>query len=290
MSAETTNHANHANQASSGGGDADPDKHSKLGIPTAKQLLKAFEAFKADNAWLTGLAETPEQDVAPPSNSALLEMCQETFDQAQDILGEFAQQPYFVVFDVRSNNTATMFGCFQAGAHVSEELFFQGKAGTKMRSQPAVQRFYYRLARFADCEFLVTPLVALRLRSLGHTVKCCDMQVHSSSLLPLLQMFQSPKHQSSRVVQMTSMLDTTTGIKSSLGLAFPGRKVDLVTLFATQNNSELLRDNNGEIIRHRAVSGSADVDAVLALFLWWFKIPDLDQKVHFMSSVRRILT
>ena len=152
-------------------------------IPTAEDLAEELAAFRESHPFLT-TGPAPEGTTHLDNNArTLVGLCDRIFDDFDQYLGEFHNQPHFVVLEASKSKMQTCFTAVKAGpgAHVPRELFFQGQAPHQLSAD--AQNFYFRLAKFTDTSWLIAPLLTLWLRRQGVQVQCTGLHRHISACL-----------------------------------------------------------------------------------------------------------
>lgn len=255
-------------------------------VPTAADLAQELDAFRESHKFLLS-KNPPEQAGKQPTSENLVALCDRILSDFQLYLGEFQNQPHFVVLNATKGKMQTCFTAVKAGpgAHVPRELFVQSQA--KQQLSEDAQHFYFRLAKFTDTSWLVAPLITLWLRQQGVVqVQCTGIERHISAFHPTLQLYDSIRKDSDyRMCHMSAFVDAETGTRTSLGLTFGERRrvVDLLHTYAKAGVQTNIKDQSDsfQILQ--------EVDPVLQLFLWRRKLKE-ELREGFSTQVEKFLS
>lgn len=201
------------------------------------------------------------------------------FKECNEWLGEFQNQPTFVVTDANKNKTMTMFACVPTNQHIPSELFFQQKAKKKLQQNPVIRDYFYRLASFSDCEYLLAPILTLLLQSKGIHATCHTTTEHCLSTFPLLRMVTGRNKDDTvqyKDVHMTAFIDQNTGERFSLCIVLNESNEQKTVV----NLTELFAMGNTQIDIHTKPSNQTRLSSTLCqqtdpyfqLFLWSKKL------------------
>lgn len=201
------------------------------------------------------------------------------FTECNEWFGEFQNQPTFVVTDANKNKTMTMFACVPTNQHIPSELFFQQKAKEKLEQNPVIRDYFYRLASFSDCEYLIAPILTFLLQSKGIQATCHTTTEHCLSTFPLLRMVTGRNNDDTvqyKDVHMTAFIDQNTGERFSLCIVLNESEeektvVNLTELFAMGNTQLDIHTKPANQTRLRSTL-CTQTDPFFQLFLWSKKL------------------
>jgi len=254
-------------------------------VPTAADLAQELDAFRESHKFLL-TKNSPGRAGKQPTSQNLVALCDRILSDFHLYLGEFQNQPHFVVLNATKGKMQTCFTAVKAGpgAHVPRELFVQSQA--KHQLSEDAQHFYFRLAKFTDTSWLVAPLISLLCLRQGVQVQCTGIQRHISAFHPTLQLYDSIRKDSDyRMCHMSAFVDAETGTRTSLGLTFGERRrvVDLLHIYAKAGVQTNIKDESDSF------QNLHEVDPVLQLFLWRRNLNE-ELREGFSLQVERFLS